>query len=347
MKKRGIYALLMALCLFSLATLYSHIARVSCSFVITGAFSKEQANRFTTILNSNELVTASASYSRKSWATLQDEHQRRTCYADLVLSFGEFTPAYPIRMLSGRFLLPEDKNKIVLAAQQASALFCSYQCEGHTVLVNGSAYEVVGVYQTDSPYAKLSIMGLTEAYVSSEGPFTHWPVTAANGKEAQLAFSLCETLRCMGVSDASAAPVYRHRAWLFFALYVQIVLWSVLSCIRLWKQKRASLAQRAPGLTALASRLLMLLAVVLFLALLRGMPVDPSSLPTTFSWDAICSQVKMLLCQWNTRIVTPCMETVYDKWMTIGSMVHFTSFWLLYGLLKKEGTQCVIERHGC
>lgn len=192
---------------------------------------------FTTMLNSNELVTASASYSRESWATLQDEHQRRTCYADLVLSFGEFTPAYPIRMLSGRFLLPEDKNKIVLAAQQASALFCSYQCEGHTVLVNGSAYEVVGVYQTDSPYAKLSIMGLTEAYVSSEGPFTHWPVTAAKGKEAQLAFSLCETLRCMGVSDASAAPVYRHRAWLFFALYVQIVLWSVLSCIRLWKQK--------------------------------------------------------------------------------------------------------------
>lgn len=202
MKKCGIYALLMALCLFSLATLYSHIARVSCSFVITGAFSKEQANRFTTMLNSNELVTASASYSRESWATLQDEHQRRTCYADLVLSFGEFTPAYPIRMLSGRFLLPEDKNKIVLAAQQASALFCSYQCEGHTVLVNGSAYEVVGVYQTDSPYAKLSIMGLTEAYVSSEGPFTHWPVTAAKGKEAQLAFSLCETLRCMGVQTA-------------------------------------------------------------------------------------------------------------------------------------------------
>lgn len=76
MKKRGIYALLMALCLFSLATLYSHIARVSCSFVITGAFSKEQANRFTTMLNSNELVTASASYSRENWATLQDEHQR-------------------------------------------------------------------------------------------------------------------------------------------------------------------------------------------------------------------------------------------------------------------------------
>ena len=92
MKKRGIYALLMALCLFSLATLYSHIARVSCSFVITGAFSKEQANRFTTMLNSNELVTASASYSRESWATLQDEHQRRTCYADLVLCFGEYTP---------------------------------------------------------------------------------------------------------------------------------------------------------------------------------------------------------------------------------------------------------------
>ena len=347
MKKCGIYALLMALCLFSLATLYSHIARVSCSFVITGAFSKEQANRFTTMLNSNELVTASASYSRENWATLQDEHQRRTCYADLVLCFGEYTPVYPLRMLSGRFLLPEDQNRIVLAAQQASALFCTYECQGRTVLVNGTAYEVAGVYQTDNPYAKLSIMGLTEAYVSSDSPSAYWPVTAAKGKEAQLAFSLCEALARMGVPDASAAPVYRYRAWLFFALYAQAALWSLLSCVRLWKRKRASWARRAPGLTALASRLLMLLAVGLFLALLRGMPVDPSSLPTTFSWDAICSQVKMLLCQWNTRIVTPCMETVYDKWMTIGSLVHFTSFWLLYGLLKKEGTQCVIERHGC
>lgn len=72
----------------------------------------------------------------------------------------------------------------------------------------------------------------------------------------------------------------------------------------------------------------------------------PTSLPTTLSWAAVRDQARVLLCQWNTRVITPCMEMVYDKWLMIGGIAHFVVFWLLYGLLKKEGAQCVNEWRG-
>lgn len=345
-KKRWVLALLMALCILSLTELYSYVARASCSFVITGTFSGEQSDRFAAMLNSNDLIASSASYKRENWVALEDEHQRRMCYADLILAFGEYTPVYPFHILFGRFLRPGDKNRIVLAAEQASELFCTYQCEGSTVLVNGTAYTVTGVYQPYGAYAKLSCMGLTEAYISSDSPLTHWLITAARGKEAQLAFSLEELLAHMGVSDIFTEPVYRSRGWLFFWLYAQITLWGVLFCIRLWKRKQAALERFAPWTKALSPRFLILLAVCLVLALLRGLPMAPTSLPTTLSWAAVRDQARVLLCQWNTRVITPCMEMVYDKWLTIGGIAHFVVFWLLYGLLKKEGAQCVNEWRG-
>lgn len=330
MKKRTIFLLIMSFCMAAIFIQVYRLGGLFGSLHVSGVFNEEQREQFQSILEADPLVTAYASYGRIDGSLLQDEHERRHTEASTILVSGDYVPAYAIRLLSGRFLLPDECGKAVLCAEQASELFCTYDCVGRAVLVDGMSYEVVGVYEPLGLAASLSHLGSAECFLAVAASQDQWVITISAGKETQREFTLKEMLSRLAVHNVSLVPLFRSRSLIYFLICLQCTILLLLLLASLWRHWSSLLQQSHPRLQVRISLFLRLTMVLLLCFVLSRFPLNPSYLPTAFTWDAIGQKLRQLLILFNNRTTIITMESSYLCW--ISYEIHFlsTCFWLAF-----------------
>lgn len=341
MKKRFVFLIIMCLCITGLSLQALYLKNCTSSIYCAGSFSQEQRAQFGALLNADSLVTSFGSYTRSGWAFLQDGHERRYAEASLVSVWGNYVPAYTVRMISGRFLSPGDSRKAVLSAAQASTLFCTYDCVGRTVRIDGTPFEVIGVYAASGAAALLSRLGPDECFVSAAQPQDQWVITIAAGKETQREYTLNQSLSRLGVRGAVMVPLFRTRCLAFFLMRLEASALLALIVYSVLRRLNPALAQRRPRLTYWFFTSVWLMVAALFSRILSSFPLNPSDLPIAFTAEAIQQKLAELLIRWNNRSIVITMEGSYLNWLLAIVCALSIGFWIsLFFFLQKRRNHC-------
>lgn len=340
MKKRVVCLILLCVCAAGVFLQVLDLKDCTGSLYCAGSFSPEQRAQFAALLGADSLVAAFGSYDRSDRAFLQDEHKRRYTEASSVSVWGDYAPAYAVRMISGRFLSPDDRQKAVLSAGQASTLFCSYDCIGRTVLIDETPFEVIGVYAASGPAALLSRLGPSECFVSAGQPQDQWVITLATGKETQREYTLRQSLLRLGVRDVVMSPLFRTRRLILFFLRLQGSLLLALGIRSLWRRLYPLFKRRYPRLAGGLTRLPWLMAAALLGCALSSFPLNPSTLPVAFTAEAIGQKLGELLILWNNRIRVISMETSYLGWLFRLVCALSGVFWICLIFFPRKRRDC-------
>lgn len=282
------------------------------------------------VLAADPVITSYGSYLREDDALIQDEHLRRYVAASAIHVWGEYHAPYPIKMVNGEFIAPEDQSAAVLSAKQAADLFASYDCIGSFVRLGDKEYTIKGVYQRRGIAALFSRTGEEEAFFSGGGPAEIWLFRLQPGKGDQKEYSLIEKLEGMGIRELSISPLFRVKKLILFMAALQGYVLLLLLLGKLSSYISGVLRSLARAFRIIGWLMLPVLTV-------QYVPLSPAWIPMAFTWEAVRDKAGELLILWNNARPLPTMESAQWAWLLREAVLAFLLFWLSLRSLRGKG----------